>query len=154
MSEYIASLVVIAALAAFAELISYSAGEDRGHKLAISVILLYAVISPLVPLVESLRELDFEPVTDTDFPITEDGAYLEVSEEAFREGIIRAVSEKWELPREKIAVSVIGFDFADMKAEYVMITLLGRGISVDYREIEKYIEDFGLGDCEVKYAIE
>jgi len=153
LSEYLIVLVMIAALAAFAELISYSSGEDRGHKFAVSVILLYSVISPIVPLIESLEEIDISGIKEESGELS-GGAYLEVSEDAFREGILRLLFEKWGLEREKTVVSVFGFDFEKMKAERIVITLLGRGAGVDFHEIEKYIEAANLGECEVRYSIE
>lgn len=152
MPEYILSVVLIAALAAFAELVSYSSGKDAGHKLAVSVIILYCIISPIVPLVKSIADFDV-----FDFTVNEDdlvgGAYLEVSEDAFREGILKSITEKWNLREDMTVVSVIGFDFQKMRAEKIIITLLSGGIAVDFREIEKYIEEAGLGVCEVKYAV-
>lgn len=152
LSEYASGLVIIAFLAAFAELISYSAGEDRGHKLAVSVVLLYSLIAPLVPLVKNVGDFDFSEIMG-DGEITSGGAYLEVSEEAFQEGILRSVTEKWGLDKDKTVVTVTGFDFENMRAELIKITLLSKGYTVDFREIEAYIEKNGLGECEVGYAI-
>ena len=152
MAEYAVAVIMTVSLTAFAELIAYNGGEERGHKLAISVILLYSIISPLVPLFEDLKDFSFSEL-DFDKEEFTDGAYLEVGEAAFREGIARAVSEKFGLDEEKIVVTIFGFDFETMRAERINITLLGRGIELDFREIEAYVEKNGLGECEVKYAI-
>lgn len=154
LAEYAASLVSLAALAALAGLVSYSGGEDRGHRFAISVILLYAAIVPLVPLVSELSNIDFSDITGSELPELSGGAYLEKSEEAFEEGIRRLVSEKWGVDETKIIVSVSGFDFETMTARKIKITLLGKGVGIDFREVKKYIENNGLGECEVGYAFE
>ena len=153
LSEYFVNVVLISALAAFAELISYGGGEERGHKIAVSVILLYSLISPLVPLAESLGNFDMEELVGGAEELS-GGAYLEVGEEAFREGILRSITEKWDLEKEKTVVSIIGFDFESMTCERVIVKLLSRGVLVDFHEIEAYIEAAGIGECEVKYAFE
>ncbi len=152
MSEYFASVVLISSLVAFFELFSYSGGEEKGEKLAVSVIMIYLIISPLLPIVEGLSDFDISEITSAGEEL-EDGAYLDVGEEAFREGIAKLLSEKWGLEKNKTVVTVVGFDFNQMKAERIIITLLSKGITVDFHEIEAYIEEAGLGECEVKYAI-
>ena len=152
LSEYFASVVLISSLVAFFELFSYSGGEEKGERLAVSVIMIYLIISPLIPIVEGLSDFDISEITGTGAEIS-DGAYLEVSEESFKEGIAKLLYEKWGLEKNKTVVTVVGFDFNKMKAEYIIITLLSKGASVDFHEIEAYIEEAGLGECEVKYAI-
>ena len=154
LSSYASGLILIAALAAFCELISYKCGEDKGHKLAISVILLYSIISPLVPLVESIPDFDISEIIEENEETLSEGAYLEVGEEAFREGVLSFICEKWGLAREQTVVTLIGFDFQNMRCERIIITLAGKGASVDFREIENYIKTKGLGDCEVRYIFE
>ena len=152
MSEYFAAVVLISSLAAFFELFSYSGGEEKGEKFAISVIMIYLVISPIAPLFEGLSDFDISEFLESEEAIS-GGAYLEVSEDAFREGIEKLLIEKWGLEKNKTAVAVIGFDFNKMKAERIIIRLLSNGAAVDFREIEAYIEEAGLGECEVEYAI-
>ena len=152
LSEYFTTIVVISSLLGFFELFSHSGGEDKGERLASSVIVLYLIIAPLLPIVEGLSDFDFSDLSGEVGALT-GGAYVEVSEDAFREGIERLLFDKWGLDESAAVVSVFGFDFNEMKAELIMIKLLSRGASVDFREIEAYIEKSGLGECEVEYAI-
>lgn len=152
MSEYFTTVVLVSALVALFELFSYSGGEDKGERLAISVIMIYLIISPFVPIVESLKETDISDFFEEGAALS-GGAYIEVGEDAFREGIAKLLSEKWGLSENQTVVTVTGFDFNTMKAEYIIITLLSKGATVDFHEIEAYIEEAGLGLCEVKYAI-
>ena len=152
MSEYMAGIVLFSALISFAELISYSSGEDKGERLAISVVLIYCIVAPLIPLAESFADFDISEIIPEGEELS-GGAYIEVSEEGFREGILSLVVDKWGLLREETVVTVTGFDFETMTAERIIITLLSRGVSVDFHEIENYIEKAGLGVCEVRYAI-
>ena len=152
MSEYCFSIVLVSSLVAFAELISYSGGSEKGEKLAISAILAYLVICPLVPLLEGVRDFDISEITAGGDELS-GGAYLEVGEDAFTLGIKKLLYEKWGLSESETAVAVSGFDFENMRAERIFITLLSGGFAVDFREIELYIERAGLGECEVTYAI-
>ncbi len=151
MSEYCVAIVLISALAAFFELVSYSQGKEKGERLAVSVIVAYLIIAPLAPLAESAGDFDLSEITGS-FGELEGGAYLEVSEEAFCLGIKRLVSEKWGVAESDSAVFALGFDFEKMKAERITITLFSKGFTADFKEIEEYIEKSGLGECEVKYA--
>ena len=151
MSEYFASVVLVSSLVAFSELISFSGGKEKGERLAIYAILAYLIISPVVPLVDSLRDFEIPEFTlDSE---EAGGAYIEVGKEAFTDGISHALSEKFGLRDGEYTVAVVGFDFNNMKAERIIITLLSGGYTVDFREIEEYIEKSGLGECEVEYAI-
>ena len=152
MSEYCFGVILLSSLVAFAELISYSGGSEKGEKLAISVILAYFVISMLVPIIENVRDFDISEITESiDTP--SGGAYLEVGEEAFALGIKKLLYDKWGISENESAVAVIGFDFETMKAERIIITLLAGAFTSDFHEIEAYVEKAGLGECEVKYAI-
>ncbi len=152
MSEYFATVVLVSSLVAFFELFSYSGGEEKGEKLAISVIMIYLIISPLLPIVEGLSDFDISEITGEGGALT-GGAYIEVGEDAFREGIAKLLLERWGLEKNTTVVTVVGFDFNKMKAERIIVKLLSKGITVDFREIEAYIEEAGLGECEVEYAI-
>ena len=152
LSEYFASVVLISSLVAFFELFSYSGGEEKGERLAVCVIMIYLIISPLLPMVEGLRDFDISEITGTDGELS-GGAYLDASEEAFKKGIEKLLYEKWGLPKSEAVVTVVGFDFNKMKAERIIITLLSGAASVDFREIEACVSEAGLGECEVKYAI-
>ena len=151
MSEYCLSVVIVSALVSFAELISYSAGKERGEKIAISVITLYLIISPVAVLARGGFEFDFSSLSG-DYEETGEGLYLELGEEAFCEGIKKLLLEKWGVEKSECAVAVSGFDFENMRAELIMINLLSGAFTADFREIESYIEKAGLGECEVTYA--
>ena len=76
-----------------------------------------------------------------------------VAEEAFAEGIARAVASKFSLPEEDIRVTVQGFDFSSMSAERIRIFLSGRAALADYKQIEKYINEQQMGECECEIEI-
>lgn len=153
LSEYFLTVVGVSALVAVFELFSYSGGEDAGERLAVSAIMICLIAAPVIPLAESLHELDFSEIFEGGGEAFEDGAYIEVGEEAFKEGVAKLLKEKWGLDGDESVVTVVGFDFDTMSAERIIITLLSKGASVDFHEIEAYIEEAGLGMCEVKYAI-
>lgn len=152
LSEYCALVVLVSGLVSFLELISYSGGKEKGERLAVSVILIYLVISPLVPLVESAKDFDISEILKEEQTLS-GGAYLDVGENAFRDGIGKLLFEKWGIEENESVISVIGFDFNSMRAERIIITLLSKGVFSDFHEIESYIEKMGLGKCEVRYAV-
>lgn len=152
LSEYFVSVVLVSMLVAFFELFSYSGGEEKGERLALSVIVIYLIISPLLPIVEGLSDFDISEITGEDATLT-GGTYFEVSEQAFKNGIEKLLLEKWGLEKSNAVVTVVGFDVNKMKAERIIITLLSGAASVDFREIEACVSEAGLGECEVKYAI-
>lgn len=151
MGEYLISLISVGALSGIASLVSYGKEQTRTEKFAVAVILVFSVISPLVSLVSDFEGFDF---SDFEAPELEGGSsYGEAGREAFELGIKRLVASEWGIEEGKILVAAENFDFNTMTAGKIRITLLGKAAGVDYKEVEKYIEDAGLGACEVSYAI-
>ena len=64
LSEYFLTVVGVSALVAVFELFSYSGGEDAGERLAVSAIMICLIAAPVIPLAESLKELDFSEIFD------------------------------------------------------------------------------------------
>lgn len=155
MAEYFGALISIATLAALGELVAYKQGGDRAHRFAVSVVLLYTALVPLVSFASSLGETDFFELIDMgEAPTLEGGAYVELSEEAFKLGIERLIADRWSLEESSVVVSCVGFDFSSMRAEKISVVLLKGGALVDRRAVERYVESVGLGECEVSYGFE
>lgn len=152
MAEYFGSVITVSALASLAALVSYGGDKDKWHKFAVLVILLYVSVTPVAALVTEFTEDDFFLDIDSDVGELGENAYGKVGEEAFKLGIRKAIAEKWDIYETDVLVNVSGFDFENMRAEKINVTLLGGGMGVDYRAVQEYIQKNGLGSCEVQYG--
>ena len=155
MAEYIVSVVVACAILGLSAYASYPQSSDKASKFAASVLLLYVAINPLGKI---LSELDgggfsFSAIIGSAPEVEEGGAYEDVAEEAFAEGISKLLFTKFNIDSEDSDVSIVGFDFEGMKCRKIKITLYGKAIFADFRAVEEYITGSGLGECEVYSGI-
>lgn len=151
MKEYLICVVLITALAALVS--HFLSGTDAAGygKLALGIVLLWAVLSPLVSLLSALPALPSLPELpegDTDEPL-----YEVYAEEGFCKGIARAVAEKFSLSEELISVRAEGFRVSDMQAEKICVLLRGKAVFADSAAIAAFVEGEGLGECEVEIEI-
>lgn len=152
MTEYITGVLVTVWVICLASLSSYGGKCDAVTKGAFAVLLFYTVVIPLVPLVK-----DFDPTEffeNIKLESIEGGEeYEEIAEEAFCDGIRRIVCERYAIGEENVRVAAEDFDFKNMTAEKIRITLSGRASFKDYKAIELYVESFGGWECDVKIEI-
>lgn len=148
MKEYLIAVVLISAMVSLASHFLSGTDAARYGRLALSVVLLFAVLSPLTALLDTLPKLPDLPA-----PPTEEGdapLYEVRAEEAFCEGIRAAVCEKFSLDASALSVRTEGFDVTAMRAERIRILLKGNGIFADSFAIAAFVEAEGLGECEVE----
>ncbi len=152
MKAYLISVILICAMVSLASHFLGDAEGARYGRLGLSVILLWAVVSPLTGLLRALPQLP-----DFSLPPMEEGEeaplYAARAEEAFCEGIRAAVSEKFSLSASQISVRTEGFDVVKMRAAHVRILLKGGAVLADSFAIAAFVEAEGLGDCEVEIEI-
>ncbi len=129
-----------------------SHGSGKAESLAIGIIVLWVILSPLG---ESLSH--FDPEGWLDSIKTEDyegGSQIgAVIEDAFAEGLARAVAEKFSLDEGDIRIRLYGFDQNKLSAERIRIILSGRAALADYKAVEKYIDGMNIGECDVEIEI-
>ena len=149
MVEYLIAACIMAVVIGIASYISYPGASERTVKLCTSVIFLCALLSPIAPLLEGLPlyEVDFDGLLE-DTGVS-GGEYKQVAEEAFADGIRQLLFTKYGLNEGDVRVLVTGFEFEKMRAERINIILSGKGALADWRGIEEYITEAGLGECEV-----
>ena len=152
MGEYILSAIVISAVFAILGSLSYSQSTEGRERIALSVLLLYFLVFPLPGIAHGIADFDVS-IFDGQVVLPEDGEYELVAREAFCEGVREAVSDKYGIKKDGIEVGVVGFDFGKMRAEKIKILLSGVGALADWRSIEKYVTELGLGECEVEILI-
>ena len=152
MKAYLISVVLICAMVSLASHFLGRTEASRYGRLGLSVVLLWAVISPLSGLLRALPALpDLSLPQDSE--TEEEPLYAIRAEEAFCEGIQAAISEKFSLPEAQISVRTEGFDLAAMRAARVCVLLKKEAILADSFAIAAFVEAAGLGECEVEIEI-
>lgn len=150
MGEFFVSISLISLILGALSFLSYPSGHERSVKCAIMILLLYSVILCGGSLALSLGDGEaWHPIGEVETGIYGD-EYERLSRESFSSGIKRALGEKFGIADECVMVYVEGFDSSLMRAKKIEITLTGVGVAADFRGIENYIEENGLGECEVK----
>lgn len=148
MKAYLISVVLISALVSLCSHFLGEAGGQRFGRLAVGIVLLWAVISPLTSLsiaLPALPPISLPPAEGEDAPLFEKRA-----EEAFCEGIRAAVCEKFSMKGECVSVRVEDFSVEKMRAGRILILLKGEEIFRDSFAIAAFVEGEGLGECEVE----
>ena len=151
MGEYLVPVVVMSAVLGIISFVSYPTASEKTVKFAASVLLLYTALTPLLTFVSGLADGDINDLIggfEQKLP-ENDAEYEKVAEEAFKEGISKLLFTKYGIKEENFEVYVFGFNFSEMRAEKIKILLLNQGVLSDFRGIEEYITESGLGECEV-----
>lgn len=150
MSDYAALVFGICCIGGILSLLSY--GQGRSESLALGIITLFVIASPIVGAVGELDGesfLDFIETPDVEIDL----GYDTVLEDSFAEGIRLAVSEKFAINKDDIRVRVSGFDIQNMCAEKIRVVLSGKAALADYKAVKKYLEGLSIGECSVEIEI-
>ncbi len=155
LGEYFVPLIIISALVGIMSHLSYRGASDRVLRFAVSVLVLYTALFPVLGVVGELSSTDFESIFEDIRSETDSGSaeYIKVSEEAFKEGICKLLVTKYNIKSENIRIYVFGFDFEKMRAEQVKILLSGKSALADTRRIEEYLNSLSLGKFEVNIEL-
>lgn len=154
MREYLLSVAAVSVVCAACTLISYKGVNDKGTKIALSILLLYSAATPAIAFVSGFSDLTLDaPETELPDASLEDSLYYTAARDAYAEGISRFVCDEFSLESACVAVQVYGFDLQRMRSEKIKIFLSGRAISADTRRIKAAVEGLQLGECEVELEI-
>ncbi len=147
MNEYAAVVFAACCIAGVLSLFTYK--EGRAESLALGVITLFLIASPIADAVGvgELPSLAPTPELDTD------GGYTARLEEAYAEGLRLAISDRFNIRKEDVSVTLYRFDANSISAEEVRVYLSGAGVLADYRAIEAYIGEITDGKCRVEIEI-
>ena len=151
MNEYFVQIFVMCIVTGILGLISYNE-KNSAERAALGVILLFVTLSPAVKMLSELDVSDFDPEKiiseiDTDSELSEVGAG------ALKDGICRAVCERFSFADDEVSATLYGFDFKDMRADVVRIVLSGRAVLADSKAIKKYVDEMGGGACEIELKL-
>ena len=155
MYEYLISVTVISAMLGLISYLSYPGSSEKNTRFAVSVLLIYTSMLPILTFVSRLAdggELSFidgiRQEAENNLPDTEQ-EYIAVSEEAIKKGISKLIFTEYGVAEENVKIYIYGFDFEKMRAENIKIILRSAGALADYRSIEAYVNSLGIGECEV-----
>lgn len=149
LENYFARIFAVAAVVTVCSLFAYKGG--RATKFALSVLLVYTVLTPLSAIVPSFGDLLSGGGTAGIGGFSKD--YEKVAESAFCEGVDKLVCSELGLNSDGVRVVCRGFDYKKMRAERVLVILSGKCISADSLKIKRLVEGGGLGECEVEIEI-
>lgn len=153
MGEFLSGFVGVASIFGLLMYVSYPGASQRTQRAASLVLLLYFVSMPIASFIGGLSSGEFSIPSYDESEVADGGAFYDTAKDAFSEGIARLLEEKYSIKGEDVSVSVYGFSLKEMKAEKIKILLFGGAVTKDWRGIEEYINESGLGECEVRVRI-
>ena len=150
MSEY--AIGVFAVCLVGGVLIKLSWGSADASRLAVAIITVYVIVTPAM---SALGELDIDGLFDKIEVSGVEGEadYEKITEEAFKQGIRKAVADEFDVDESSVEVLVSGFNFENMRAGQIKVILSGKAALGDYRGIENYLNELDIGDCGVEIKI-
>lgn len=155
MREYLVSVIVMSSLLGLISYLSYPGSSEKSMKFAVAVLLVYTAMTPIATFVSAFSEEEVQDfVQNVRDEINENqygdkGEYVRVSEEAIKSGISKLIFTEYGIAEENIEVHILGFDFEKMKAKKISVILSGKAALSDYRSIENFVSELGIGKCEV-----
>lgn len=150
MSGYALGIFAVCLICGLSTLLSH--GSGRAERIAIGIISLYIIISPIA---DGVSHFDVENwLGSLTVPEGEiDSEYTAMLEDAFTDGIKACVAEKYSLDKADVRVRVYGFNSSKLSADRIRVILSGGAIITDYKAVEKYLNTLGLGECDVEIEI-
>ena len=149
MADYLLGIFSACAVCALCAMLAHRRGS--AEKLALGVLMLYAVTMPALELVDSWST-DMLPLLP-EVSGSESEELTAAVREAFEEGIKIHICERLSLDGDCVSVRAVDLDIMQMRAGSVRVLLSGRGALCDYRALEKYLNGLGLGECRVEIEI-
>ncbi len=153
MREYLVSLSMTALIVAFASVLSPDGKMKKSVSLALSLILISALVLPLFNALANLDDVNYN--LHIDFKETEDGEIAndsleKTTKDAVNLGIKRALCERFDIEEDCVSVDtelkIIGSEVIFLRVD---VHLTGTGIFSDLPRIKKYIKSSLGAECEV-----
>lgn len=149
MSEYFIYVISVLGTVAFCSFASYGGRCEKYTRFVLGAILLSALAVPTVRLFSDLSFTDFS----ADSVAIGESYTAEVLEEAYTEGIARAVEERFELSRGTVSVSCEDFSQSSVSARIIYVKLEGDAAFSDVRGVRNYVSE-SFGECEVSVKLD
>ncbi len=143
-----ASMVTVFAVCAVLSLLSLLRAPSevaRTERFAFGILLAASLIAPLSSMIAEVKAWDLSPkeVVSADNPL-----YEQVMSDAFKDGIAQAVCREFSLPASCVRVTVKDFDAQTMTG-HVTVSLTGAAATADHKAVKRFLENEGLGACDV-----
>ena len=145
------SLFAVSSVLSLLSLISYKSSLDGVRKFAFGILLFSVASSPFINALSQLVSGDFKDIIPPADIV--DGDSEQILEEAFSLGIESSVCEKFGLKSGEVRVLIVGFVPEEWRAEKIRVILSGTAALSDYHEIESYINNMEIGECEAEIEI-
>ncbi len=154
MGKYLYDILIFSSVAGIVSKLAYNGKGEKAVRFSASILILAVILAPLVSGEFKLKDLDIKEYISSQKPdIDTEGAYLESAEKAFCSGVKELLSEKYGISAENLDVRLENFNFSSMSAERIIIILKKGALAADFRAIENYVRNLGLGDCVVEMSI-
>ena len=151
MTSHFSLVFAVAFVAATASFISYDGAKSRNMRAAVSIVLLLAVAHPIAEIASELASNGLPTFSDWEGDV--EAEYEDVALDAFAEAIRELLSDRYSLDKDNFGIKIEGFDFKKMKADRIYVTLYGRATLCDPLAVERFINDYDLGECYAKVGI-
>ena len=161
MREYVLAVLIVGILGSCIGLLApegEGGGLGKHVRLAVGVVLIAVCLSPLVSLIDSLRELDlqgFLPDGEArqEYESLFEEGFSTAEKETAEEGIVRLLCDRFGIDEGEAEVSLQITEEGDgtRRITRIVILLYGSAVWKDTGAIEDYLQ--GLFSCEVITAI-
>lgn len=149
MSEYMITVFSASAAVALCGFAFYGRRLEATARVALGIILVSAIISPLISIGRELLAID---VDKGEF--VGSSAVGETAEDAFCRGVRSALAAELSVSADDIDVKCRGFSAEKMKAEKITVTLYGSAALADHSALRRFVSGNNLGECEVRIGFE
>lgn len=147
MKEYVLAVIAFCLVSGALSAVSVGGVAER---IALGIITLFIIVSPIKELVS---EANLDSLGHISHPSLNLDGCDGVIEDAFANGIARAVAEKFDLDSEDIGVILSGFEAENMRADKIHIILSGMAALASPLPIERYVNEMNVGVCKVEIQI-
>ena len=148
MTELFVSVFLASVIIGIATQLIHSRHRGQVSAFSLGAIFLFVLVSAIPSFAPV--ELDIESL----LPDGEsEGEYYYVTRDAVCEGIAKAVADKFGFSEDNVSVELINFDFDNMRCDTVVVTLGGTAALGDYRRVEEFVREIGIGECRVDVQI-
>lgn len=144
MSEYFVYIISVLGTVAFCSFVSFGGETEKYVRFVLGTVLLCALTVPTAARLKNFSLSDFV-FTDTEIS----GSHTaKVLEQAYSEGVGRAVADEFSLSEGSVEVRCRGFSEETVRADFLYVTLSADAAFSDIRRIRSYVSE-NFGECEV-----
>lgn len=151
MIEYMQAVFIVSAIFSLLGKISYKSALDSARRIGFGILFVFVITAPLFTMLGEISKTDIDKIF-SDFESYE-GADYAVAELSLEEGILKCISNEFNIKEENLVVMVENFDISKRRADRVRVILSGAAITADYNKIENYVESLEIGECDVEIEI-